>query len=143
MSGKVCGESVSKGNGLCGFGGRLHTGVPCLAVLHGLAIVVSAEDNLPVGILVTSHAGHGFEVPGVEGHKTGVARSHVQGRGGGITFRYEQEAILASVLCRDGEATARRLTACEKDLVRPLSGLFRQDALQAHQLAGSIQNGQQ
>ena len=136
-------DSQLAADGLCGFGGRLHTGVPCLAVLHGLAIVVSAEDNLPVGILVTSHAGHGFEVPGVEGHKAGVARGKVQACGGGIAFRYEQRTVLASVLCRDGEATARRLTACEKDLVRPLSGLFRQDALQAHQLAGSIQNGQQ
>lgn len=130
-------------NGLSGFGSRLHAGVPCLALLHGLAIVVSAEDDLPVGILVPGHAGHGLKVSRIEGHKAGVARGKVQACGGGVSFRYEQGAILGAVLCRNGEVAARRFAALQKELVRPVSGLFRQDALQAHQRAGSIQHRQQ
>ena len=73
--------------------------------------------------------------------KAGVARGQVQACGGSVAFRYEQGAVFGSFLCRNGKIAARRLSAGEKDFVRPLSGLFRQDALQAHNLTGSVQHG--
>ena len=72
-----------------------------------------------------------------------MARGKVQACGGGVSFRYEQGAVLGSVLCRNGEIAARRFATLQKELVRPVSGLVRQDALQAHQRAGSIQHRQQ
>ena len=59
----------------------------------------------------------------------------------GIAFGNEQRAVLGVVFCRNGEESAGRFAALEKEFVRPLGGLVRQNELEALYPAGRVQHG--
>ena len=105
---------------------RLHARIGPVVGAH---VVVRAQDDLPVGIPFPRHAGHGFEVPGIEGHKAGMARGKMQTGGCGVALGNQQRPVVATVLCRDGKVAARRFAALEKELVLTAGGLFGEDEL--------------
>lgn len=56
--------------GLCRSGSRFPAGIPLC-----LRVVIGTENDFTLCIPLSSHDGHGFQIPGVEGHKAGIMYS--------------------------------------------------------------------
>lgn len=116
-------------------------GIPRRSIgFDGFTVVVRAKHDFPIRIPGTGCAGYGFQITGIEGDQHGVPCSQIQACPCGVAFGNKQRAVLGVALRRNGEEAAGRFAALEKEFVRPLGGLVRQDELQALYLAGLIQN---
>ena len=99
-------------DGCGGLGCGLFTRIPRHAVrLARLHVIVGAQDDFPVGVLLPRHARHGEQVSGIEGHQHGIARSEMEGCARGVAFGNQQRPVFGAVPCRKREVPARRPAA--------------------------------
>jgi len=121
---------------------RFLAGIPRRSVgFDAFTVVVRAKYQLSVWIGLPCHAGHGFQISGIEGDQHGVSCSQMQACPCGVAFGNEQRAVPGFVFCGNGEEAAGCFASLEKELVRPLGGLVRQNELQALYPVGRVQHG--
>lgn len=97
-------------------GSRFPAGIPLC-----LRVVIGTENDFTLRILLSGHDGHGFQIPGVEGHKAGITGRQMQTGRCGIAFGNQQRSVFLSVFGGKGKETSRCASTPEKKLVCSLS----------------------
>ena len=115
--------------------GHLLAGIPLC-----LRVVIGTENDFTLCIPLSGHDGHGFQIPGVEGHKTGITGRQMKTDRCSIPLGNQQGTVFLPVSGGEGEEASRRASSLEKELVRTLGSFFRQDELQTLYPAGLVQN---
>ena len=115
--------------------GHLLAGIPLC-----LRVVIGTEDDFTLCIPLSGHDGHGFQIPGVEGHKTCITGRQMKTDRCSIPLGNQQGTVFLPVFGGKGKEASRRASSLEKELVRTLGSLFRQDELQTLYPAGLVQN---
>ena len=122
-------------HGLRSSGSRFLAGIPLC-----LRVVIGTEDDFTLCIPLSGHDGHGFQIPGVEGHKTGITGRQMKTGRRGISFGNQEGAVFLPVSGGKGKEASPRASSPEKELVRPFGRFFRQDELQTLYSAGLVQD---
>ena len=81
-----------------------------------------------------------FRFPALKAHKTGITGCQMKTGRCGIPLGNQQGSVFLPVSGGKGKEASRRASSLEKELVRTLGSLFRQDELQTLYPAGLVQN---